>query len=105
MKRIDSKFFEGVPQNFVAQIDLEVESLEQEWGESEITCDDLAEWVTFAFLLSDGTKVALVREANYPPHSGFILTAIGDLHPAEVLSRFLSEARIDPQSVLHRGFD
>ncbi|MEV6751779.1 hypothetical protein [Streptomyces sp. NPDC051214] len=66
-----------------------------------MTYDDLGPWLTFSFSLEDGTLAALVREVENAPHPGYILTAISDRPSSQILERFISEAGIDSESVLH----
>jgi hypothetical protein len=89
----------------VAQLDLSTEVIESRWGPHEVTSDDLGPWLTFAFVMDDGTKTALVREVENAPHPGYILTAVSQEEPEDALSSFLAEARLPDTCVLHRSSD
>lgn len=105
MKRICMVDFQGVPQSYVAQIDLTTEVAESMWGPHETSRDDLGEWISFAFVLSGGALVALVREMDNAPHPGYILTSITELSPRSLLAQFMVESGLSRDAVLHEGFE
>ncbi|MEU5300680.1 hypothetical protein ACH4YO_17980 [Streptomyces noursei] len=106
MRRIDAAQFTGKPQAFVAHLEIEEEEAERRWGPREITRDDFAAWITFAFELADGTPVALFRELDFPPAPGFIMSAIGHGDLRDILYSFLDEAGLPCDCVTeHKGFD
>ncbi|MFI1204379.1 hypothetical protein K2224_07535 [Streptomyces sp. BHT-5-2] len=106
MRRINVVQFTGKPQAFVAHLEIEEEEAERRWGPCDITSDDFASWITFAFELADGTPVALFRERDFPPAPGFIMSAIGNRDLRDVLNVFLGEADLPSDCVTgYKGFD
>ncbi|WFB11368.1 hypothetical protein LRS74_33335 [Streptomyces sp. LX-29] len=103
MRRVEATSFRGSPQQYVAQIRVTTEEVEDRWGPSELTQDDLGEWFTFVFALNGGILAALVRELDNAPAPGYILTAIGGVNLNQVLEDFLAECSLDSERVLHRA--
>ncbi|WP_310720332.1 hypothetical protein [Streptomyces lydicus] len=104
MQRITASDFSGSPQSYIAQLDITTEEIESRWGSGDITWDDLGAWITFAFRLDDEALVALVREKENAPAHGYILTAIGNTPPDEILLGFMKEFDIPHSRVVHKGF-
>ncbi|WP_406218289.1 hypothetical protein [Streptomyces decoyicus] len=104
MRRIAASDFTGSPQSYIAQLDITTEEIESRWGSGDTTWDDLGAWITFAFTLDNEALAALVREKENAPAPGYILTAIGNWPPDEVLMAFIEEFDIPHSRVVHKGF-
>ncbi|NSC24733.1 hypothetical protein FM076_27690 [Streptomyces albus subsp. chlorinus] len=110
LERVDAALLRG--NVYVAELDLSTEQAVREWGEPEVTWDDLGPWNTFVFRLADGTLAGLVREVENAPNPGYFLVAANEetgdptgVVPADALAAFLAEAGMDESRVLVRGFD
>ncbi|MFJ7063038.1 hypothetical protein ACIQVA_36140 [Streptomyces microflavus] len=79
LKRIPERDVSLKSMRFLALIDVNAAALEERWGVPEKPSDDLAEWVCFAFSLTETEAFFLQREASCPPTQGFILSVTGGL--------------------------
>ncbi|WP_234364962.1 hypothetical protein [Streptomyces sp. RTd22] len=83
-------------------MEVTTEELESRWGAHDLTYDDLGEWFTFAFALPSGTLAALVREVHNAPSPGYILAAISQADPCDILAEFLTASGMTPEDVTHQ---
>ncbi|MGW1605337.1 hypothetical protein [Streptomyces eurythermus] len=86
---------------YLAQIDVDQVALEERWGKPDVVQDDLAEWVCFAFSLSENEVFLLQREADHPPAPGFILSVTRILFSAEAASKIAGALGIPRAQVTH----
>ncbi|WP_432138537.1 MULTISPECIES: hypothetical protein [unclassified Streptomyces] len=86
---------------WLAAIDIDLASLEGKWGDPEIVCDALAEWLCFAFSLDEGGAFFLQRETENPPTPLFILSVTRDLFFAESAARIVDALGIPETRIVH----
>jgi hypothetical protein len=110
MERVEASLLRRNVQ--VAYLDLTTEEAVQNWGEPEVTWDDLGPWNTFVFRLQNGVLAGLVREVENAPKPGYFLVASNEetgtpqgVDPENTLLDFLAEAALDRSRVLLRGSD
>jgi hypothetical protein len=79
LKRIPERGVHLREMRYLAQVVVDPAALEERWGGPESVCDDLTEWVCFAFSPAEGEAFFLQREAQHPPAHGFVLSVTGGL--------------------------
>lgn len=99
LKRIPEREVRLREMRYLAQVDVDHAALEERWGGPEPVCDDLTEWVCFAFSPAEGEAFFLQREAHHPPAHGFVLSVTGGLFSVDAVGRIIgalgiAEARV-----------
>jgi hypothetical protein len=74
---------------WLAEVELDLDTLEKRWGSPERVFDDLAEWICFAFSPGEGEAFFLQREAENPPTACFGLSVTSGLFTAEVAEEII----------------
>jgi hypothetical protein len=89
LKRIPERDVRLRDVRYLAQVDIDPAALEQRWGGAEAVCDDLAEWVCFAFSPMEGEAFFLQREVHHPPAHGFVLSVTEGLFSSDGAGRIV----------------
>lgn len=89
---------------FVAQVNISLEEMEETWGPAEVARDDLCEWFSFAFRLSDDKIAQMIRAVEYPPTPGFILSVSPALENREGVEMVIAELGESWRAVTHSPF-
>ncbi|MGW1226877.1 hypothetical protein [Streptomyces sp. NPDC002530] len=101
LKRIPERNVRPSDVRWIVQIDVGLTQLEKLWGAPEVTIDDFTEWFCFAFSAGEENSFTLIRQVDYAPTPGFVLSVTGDLFSLEGVEAIIEALGISGARVTH----
>lgn len=101
LKRIPQQDVSPSDIRWLVQVDVNRAALAERWGEPEITSDDFAEWVCFAFSPAEGEAFILLRQVHHPPVAGFVLSVTRGLFSPAAADRIVEILDIPGTRITH----
>ncbi|MFF2999451.1 hypothetical protein ACFVTC_33625 [Streptomyces sp. NPDC057950] len=89
LRRIPERNIQRGKSRWLIEIDVESAALEERWGAPEITGDDFAEYLCFAFSPVRGEAFILLRDRYHAPAPGFIVGVTKGLFSREAVDKII----------------